>query len=54
VLVNINTLAILSGRLPARALGMATEWASLHQQELRAAWGRAKQLLPPGQIDPLP
>ena len=54
VLVAINTLAIMSGRLPARALGMATEWASLHQRELRDAWDRAKQLLPPGQIDPLP
>ena len=54
VLVNINTLAVISGRLPARALGMVTEWASLHQQELRAAWERAKQLQPPGHIDPLP
>jgi len=37
VLVNINTLAILGGSLPARALGMATEWASLHQRELLSA-----------------
>lgn len=34
MLVNINTLAIMGGRLPARALGMVSEWASLHQQEL--------------------
>ena len=54
VLVNINTLAIMSGRLPARAMGLVTEWASLHQQELRAAWERATRLLPPGQIAPLP
>ena len=54
MLLNINTLAIMSGRLPARALGMVTEWASLHQQELHAAWERAKRLLPPGQIEPLP
>ena len=27
VLVSINTLALIGGRLPARALGMATEWA---------------------------
>lgn len=52
--VSINRLAIISGRLPARALGMVTEWAALHQQELRAAWERAKQLQPPGHIDPLP
>ena len=37
VLVDIGTLAVLSGKLPARALGMVTEWASLHQDELRAA-----------------
>ena len=54
VLIDITTLAIMSGRVPARALGMVTEWASLHQQELRVAWERAKQLLPPGHIDPLP
>ncbi len=30
VLVNITTLAILRGSLPARALGMVTEWAALH------------------------
>ncbi len=53
VLVNINTLAILGGSLPARALGMVTEWASLHQRELLAAWERASRLLPPGKIEPL-
>jgi len=54
VLVSINTLAILSGGLPARALGMVAEWASLRQQELRAAWDRASKLQPPGRIAPLP
>ena len=54
VLVNINTLAIIGGKLPARAFGMVSEWASLHQQELFAAWERAKRLQPPGQIQPLP
>ena len=42
------------GSLPARALGLVTEWASLHQQELRGAWGRASRLQQPGKIDPLP
>jgi hypothetical protein len=54
VLVNINTLAILNGSLPARALGLVTEWASLHRQELRTAWDRASRLQPPGKIEPLP
>jgi hypothetical protein len=54
VLVNINTLAVLGGGLPARALGLVTEWASLRQHDLRAAWQRASQLQPPGKIEPLP
>jgi hypothetical protein len=54
VLVNINTLAVLGGNLPARALGMVTEWVSLHQRELLAAWERASRLQPPGRIQPLP
>jgi len=54
VLVNISTLAIIGGGLPARALGMVTEWASLHQQEPLGAWERAKRLGPPGKIQPLP
>lgn len=54
ILVNINTLAILGGSLPARALGLVTEWASLHQRELHAAWERASRLQPPGKIEPLP
>lgn len=54
VLVHIGTLAVLSGRLPARALGMVTEWAAMRQAELRAAWERASRLEPPGHIAPLP
>ena len=50
-LVNINTLAILGGSLPARALGLVAEWTSLRQQELRQAGDRAKQLQPPGRIE---
>lgn len=51
--IGIESLAVLSGRLPARAHGLVTEWASLHQSELLEAWERAKQLEPPGRIDPL-
>jgi hypothetical protein len=53
-LVSITTLAILSGSLPARALGLVTEWASLRRRELQAAWERASRLEPPGKIAPLP
>ncbi len=50
----INSLATISGRLPARALGLVTEWASLHQEELLALWDRARSLEPLHKIDPLP
>ncbi len=53
LLINMNTLAIIGGRLPGRALGMVTEWASLHQRELLQAWERASRLEPPGKIEPL-
>ncbi|HTG16850.1 MAG TPA: DUF4160 domain-containing protein, partial [Blastocatellia bacterium] len=36
--VLIETLGILEGRLPARVLSLAVEWASLHQTELMQNW----------------
>lgn len=53
VLVNINTLAVISGKLPSRALGLVVEWASLHQDELSILWKRARNLEPLGKIEPL-
>ena len=53
VLVNINTLAVISGKLPPRALGLVMEWASLHQTELQQEWEKAKDLQPLGKIAPL-
>ncbi len=52
-LIAIETSAVIAGRLPPRALGLVIEWAALHQQELEAAWQRAKNLEPPGKIEPL-
>jgi hypothetical protein len=52
-LVSIEELTVLEGRLPPRALGLVMEWASLHQDELREAWNRARNHEPPGKIDPL-
>lgn len=54
VLVAIETLAIIAGRLPARALGLVTEWAVLHQDELKIAWQDAQDFEPVERIDPLP
>lgn len=52
--IDIDTLALLSGRIPPRALGMVTEWALLHQNELRELWDQARDLAPLHRIDPLP
>jgi hypothetical protein len=40
--INIETLEILKGKLPNRVLGLVLEWASLHRNDLRADWERAR------------
>ncbi len=52
--VDIASLAVTHGQLPARALGLVMEWAALHQQELNVAWERRTRQEMPGKIDPLP
>ena len=52
--VEIGSLAVTRGQLPARALGLVVEWATLHQQELFAAWERRTRQEMPGRIAPLP
>ena len=51
--ISIEDQQVLNGRLPPRALGLVTEWAALHRDELRAVWTRAQNLEPLGKIDPL-
>lgn len=53
-LINIETLSTFAGEIPPRALGLVTEWAATHQEELRAAWVKAVRLEPFDRIDPLP
>jgi hypothetical protein len=52
-LIEIETLAVLRGKLPGRALALVLEWAALHRQELKSDWERARrgELLQP--ISPL-
>jgi len=52
-LIAIETLGIISGGLPPRALGLVMEWATLHQQELTQAWNQAMNYQQPGKIEPL-
>jgi hypothetical protein len=37
-LIAIETLALLRGQLPPRALGLVTEWAALHRADLMDDW----------------
>jgi len=52
-LVDIRTLAVFAGYLPPRALGLAVEWAAIHQDELLADWELAREGRPPIRIEPL-
>lgn len=51
--INIDTLTVISGQLPSRALSLVTEWAGLHQSELQDLWQNAIELKPLYSIDPL-
>ena len=51
--IAIDSLTVLSGRLPPRVLGLVIEWADQHQTELRANWRRARADRPLLPIAPL-
>lgn len=51
--VDIETLAFIEGRLPARARGLVIEWATSHQEELLEAFRKASDMEAPGSIAPL-
>jgi hypothetical protein len=52
--IDIETLCVIAGKLPPRALGLTIEWATLHQEELRLAFQSASNLQRPAKIAPLP
>jgi len=52
-LIDINTLAVIAGKLPPRAAGLVVEWASQHQGQLQELWQRAEAHQPLFKIDPL-
>jgi len=53
VLVSIDDLSVLQGRIPPRALGLVMEWASRHQPDLRRVWTQAQAHEPLDSIEPL-
>ena len=51
--VAIETLEILEGHLPRRALALTLEWAAEHRTELRDNWLRVEKHIPLKKIEPL-
>lgn len=52
-LVEIESLALLKGRLSPKTLGLVVEWAAAHRDELWQNWDRAKRQEPLEKIAPL-
>ena len=52
-LININSMGIVSGKLPSRVLGMVVEWASMNQSQLKREWNKARNMESLGKISPL-
>jgi Domain of unknown function (DUF4160) len=51
--IDIEKLELMAGYLPRRALGLALDWAELHQSELRNNWTLAQQGKPINNVSPL-
>jgi hypothetical protein len=52
-LIDIQTLAVIQGGLPRRALALVLEWAQVHQAELLEDWQLCSQNQHPKKIQPL-
>jgi hypothetical protein len=50
---SIENAAVMNGRLSPRALGLVTEWATLHRVELLEDWDLARAQSPLNRIEPL-
>jgi hypothetical protein len=49
----IETLSLKEGKLPPRILGLVTEWAELHKEELMENWDSLKKTGEYKRINPL-
>lgn len=52
-IIEIENLSVLAGKLPARALGLVIEWASIYQDELKKVWNQARSFQKLDKIEPL-
>ena len=51
--INIQTLALMEGDMPRRALNLTLDWAELHQAELLEDWRLCELHQQPRKIQPL-
>lgn len=51
--INIQTLEVIEGKMPRRALELVLDWAELHQTELQNDWDLCQRHQQPADIDPL-
>jgi hypothetical protein len=51
--ISIESLEVLKGDLPRRALALVLEWAVLHRNELRQDWEKARLGAALDPIEPL-
>ena len=51
--IDIDSLAVLDGKLPPRVLGLVIEWATIHRAELEENWRLARADRPLRPIAPL-
>jgi hypothetical protein len=53
-LIDIQTLGVIEGGMPRRALALVLEWAAEHRTELMEDWELCARRQMPNKIDPLP
>ena len=53
VLIALDSLAVLRGHLPPRAMGLVIEWADIRRKELHKVWDQAQVGQRLDKIDPL-
>jgi len=52
-IVNIQTLEVMEGKMPRRAMNLVLDWAELHQSELMEDWRLCEEKQQPKPIAPL-
>jgi Domain of unknown function (DUF4160) len=52
-LIDIQTLDVIEGSLPRRALALVLEWAQARRDKLMEDWNLCRQRQPPKSIEPL-